>query len=32
VPASGKLATVHEEIVQHELPIEWTMLDGQILA
>ena len=32
VPVSGNLSTVHEEIVQHELPIAWTMLDGQILA
>ena len=32
VPVSGRLASVHEEIVQHELPIAWTMLDGQVLG
>ena len=29
VPVSGSLAAVHEEIVQHERPIAWTMLDGR---
>lgn len=32
LPASGNLATVHEEIVQHDQPIKWTMIDGQILG
>ena len=32
VPVSGSLGSVHEEIVHHNRPIPWTMIDGQILA
>jgi cytosine/adenosine deaminase-related metal-dependent hydrolase len=31
VPVSGTLGTLHEEIVQYERSIPWTMIDGQIL-
>jgi len=31
VPASGSLASVHEEVVHHDQPIPWMMIDGQIL-
>ena len=32
VPVSGSLASLHEEIVHHDRPIAWTMIDGQILG
>ncbi|MCE9609652.1 MAG: amidohydrolase family protein [Chthoniobacter sp.] len=32
LPASGDLATVYEEVIQHDQPIAWTMIDGQVLA
>jgi cytosine/adenosine deaminase-related metal-dependent hydrolase len=32
VPVSGNLGTIHEEIVQFDRPIPWTMIDGQILS
>ena len=32
VPVSGSLGSVHEEIVHHNRPISWTMIDGQILT
>jgi len=31
LPASGSLGTVHEEIVDHNTPISWTMIDGKII-
>ena len=31
VPTSGRIATVHEEIVAFTRPIPWMMIDGQIL-
>ena len=30
LPFSGKLDTVYDEIVDHQKPIEWMMVDGQI--
>ena len=31
VPVSGNFRTLHEEVVHHDRPISWTMIDGQIL-
>jgi cytosine/adenosine deaminase-related metal-dependent hydrolase len=30
LPFSGKLETIHDEIVNHRKPIDWTMVDGQV--
>jgi cytosine/adenosine deaminase-related metal-dependent hydrolase len=30
LPTSGRLESVHEEIVQHTEPIQWMMIDGQV--
>ena len=32
LPAPGSLGGVYEDIVNHELPISWMMIDGQICA
>ena len=32
LPASGNTAAVYEEIVAHERPVDWMMIDGQIRA
>ncbi len=30
LPVSGKVSSVHEEIVEHRHPVSWVMIDGQI--
>ena len=32
IPASGNVGSIHEEIVNHDEPISWMMIDGQICS